>query len=214
MEIPASSLISIQQRYSNSRVAGKAAEQAEEKGPLKKIQSSESADTESKDENQSPAEVKSTQELSQEERRQVAELAQRDREVRAHEAAHKSAAGQYARGGASFEYQRGPDGKRYAVGGEVSIDVSSPADPREALQKAQLVQRAALAPAQPSSQDRAIAAQAAQQAAQARIDSQQQKAEESHGEDKQEQQPEAIQKYAQNGPDGAKEPENLLDLIA
>ena len=31
--------------------------------------------------------------------------------------AHLSAAGAYAHGGASYEYELGPDGKRYAVGG-------------------------------------------------------------------------------------------------
>jgi hypothetical protein len=95
-------------------------------------------------------------------------LAQRDREVRAHEAAHAAAGGQYVRGGATFQYQKGPDGKMYAVGGEVSID-SSPVkgDPRATIAKMQTVQRAALAPADPSGQDRAVAAAAAAAAAQA-----------------------------------------------
>ncbi len=120
--------------------------------------------------------TKNAQQLDSEERAEVQRLAQRDREVRAHEAAHKGAAGPHARGGAKFEYERGPDGRQYAVGGEVEIDVSVPDDPRAALQKALQVQRAALAPAQPSAQDRAVAAEAAQMAVQARADLQQQKA--------------------------------------
>ena len=44
-----------------------------------------------------------------------------DREERQHEQAHLSAAGGHARGGPSYQYETGPDGKRYAVGGEVSI---------------------------------------------------------------------------------------------
>jgi hypothetical protein len=50
----------------------------------------------------------------------------------------------------------------YAVGGEVPIDVSPvPANPQATLQKAEAIQRAALAPAEPSGQDRQVAARAA-----------------------------------------------------
>lgn len=111
------------------------------------------------------------QRLSEEEQREVEQLKQRDREVRAHEAAHMAAAGGHARGGANFTYQRGPDGRNYAVGGEVSIDTSAvPGDPEATLIKAQQVQQAALAPAEPSSQDRQVAAEAAAMAAQARLE--------------------------------------------
>ncbi|QQD23450.1 hypothetical protein GJQ55_02655 [Venatoribacter cucullus] len=97
----------------------------------------------------------------------VRELKQRDQEVRAHEQAHAAVGGQLA-GGATYTYQQGPDGVRYAVGGEVQIDMSKvPNDPQATLDKMQLVQRAALAPAEPSSQDRQVAAQAGQVAAQA-----------------------------------------------
>jgi hypothetical protein len=106
--------------------------------------------------------------LSDEEQKQVEELEKRDREVKAHEAAHKASAGGNARGGASYEYQAGPDGRQYAVGGHVDIDVGPvQGNPRATLQKAQTVQRAALAPADPSGQDRAVAAAAAQLARQA-----------------------------------------------
>jgi len=63
-------------------------------------------------------------ELSREEEQEVRELRARDAEVRAHENAHKAAAGRHSRGGPSYEYERGPDGRQYAVGGEVSIDSS------------------------------------------------------------------------------------------
>ena len=106
--------------------------------------------------------------LTTNELREVERLQQRDREVKAHEQAHKANAGLYARGGANFEYQMGPDGKRYAVGGEVSIDTSKESDPAKTLHKAQVIRRAALAPAEPSAQDRQIAMQAAMMAAQAR----------------------------------------------
>lgn len=100
--------------------------------------------------------------LTEEEEAQVQEFKQRDREVRQHEAAHKAAAGSSARGGPQFDYTTGPDGKRYATGGEVSIDTSEVSgDPRATVAKMQQIRRAALAPANPSGQDRAVAAQAA-----------------------------------------------------
>jgi hypothetical protein len=71
------------------------------------------------------------------------------------------------RGGAAYAYQRGPDGQDYAVGGEVGIDTSVPADPREAAQKMRTVRAAALAPADPSPADLAVAAAAAVAEAQA-----------------------------------------------
>lgn len=111
---------------------------------------------------------KDSSELSIEQQKELIELKRRDTEVRAHEAAHKSAGGQYA-GAASFEYQTGPDGKQYAVGGEVSIDTSAIAGkPQATIQKMQVVRRAALAPANPSGQDRRVAAAAAAAEARAR----------------------------------------------
>lgn len=101
---------------------------------------------------------------------EIRELATRDREVRTHEQAHKAVGGQYA-GAVSYSYERGPDGRMYAVGGSVAIDTAAiPGDPAATLQKLQQVQRAALAPAQPSAQDLSVAAQAAQAMAQARAE--------------------------------------------
>lgn len=109
--------------------------------------------------------------LSKDELAQVEKLKARDREVRAHEAAHMAAAGGLARGGANFSYQRGPDGQLYAIGGEVGIDISSvPGNPHAMLRKAEIIRRAALAPAQPSSQDRAVAAAASQMQAAAQAE--------------------------------------------
>ncbi|AWB66987.1 hypothetical protein C2869_11300 [Saccharobesus litoralis] len=107
----------------------------------------------------------------EQERQQLAELKERDREVKTHEQAHASIGGQYA-GSPSYEYEKGPDGNRYAVGGEVKIDVSEvPNDPEATARKMEQVQRAALAPAEPSAQDRRVAAEAAskRQSAQAEM---------------------------------------------
>jgi len=110
-------------------------------------------------------------ELSQEQVRQLREFKIRDREVRAHEQAHASAAGSLAKGSPNYSYQRGPDGQVYAVGGEVQIDTSAIAGDAEATaEKARQIQRAALAPAQPSQQDRAIAAAALAMESQARVE--------------------------------------------
>ncbi|MCK4743930.1 MAG: hypothetical protein KAT25_08940 [Sulfuriflexus sp.] len=114
------------------------------------------------------------------EQRVLDQLKARDREVRAHEQAHLSAAGNLASGGASFTYQQGPDGQRYAIGGEVGINSATVAnDPEKTLQRAQQIRRAALAPASPSAQDRSVAANAAatEQKAQAEIIEQRVKAE-------------------------------------
>jgi len=106
--------------------------------------------------------ARSGAELESSEQQEIGKLKRRDAEVRRHEAAHKRAAGSFAKGGPKFEFQSGPDGKQYAVGGEVSIDTSKVAgDPQATIRKMQQVRRAALAPANPSSQDRAVAATAA-----------------------------------------------------
>jgi len=108
--------------------------------------------------------------LSDEEKAQVDALKKRDREVRAHERAHAAAGGQYT-GAPSFSYETGPDGRQYAVSGEVAIDASPIAgDPQATITKMQIVRSAALAPAKPSGQDRAVAAQADTQRARAQAE--------------------------------------------
>lgn len=106
--------------------------------------------------------------LDRQEIQELQKLKRRDAEVRAHEQAHLSAAGPYARGGASFTYERGPDGNSYAIGGEVGVDVGKEATPEATLVKMQIIKRAALAPASPSAADRRIASQASIREAQAR----------------------------------------------
>ncbi len=103
--------------------------------------------------------------------REVEDLKTKDAKVRAHEQAHVAAAGPYAKGSPHYEYVTGPDGKRYAVGGEVEIDTSPiPNDPDATVRKAETVKRAALAPADPSAQDRRVAAEADQMERQAQTE--------------------------------------------
>lgn len=100
--------------------------------------------------------------LDEQQLKELQQLKARDREVRAHEAAHQAVGGQYS-GAVSYSFQRGPDGNQYAIGGEVSIDISPiQGDPQATIEKMRIVRAAAMAPAQPSAQDRAVAAQAMQ----------------------------------------------------
>ena len=162
-----------------SSAQGKAGETAGVQNAGKNSQSDEASDTQAQADNRSARtgadnESKQQERIQEQQQKQDLELirtlSQRENEVHAHENAHSAIGGQYA-GSASYTYQRGPDGVNYAVGGEVSIDASAiPGDPAATLQKMQLIQRAALAPAEPSAQDRKVAALAAQQANQARAE--------------------------------------------
>lgn len=100
-------------------------------------------------------------ELSDEQQARVQELKQRDAEVRRHEQAHTHAGGSLV-GAPSYEYTRGPDGRQYAVNGEVGIDTRPARTPEATIRKMEAVIRAALAPADPSAQDRRVAAEARQ----------------------------------------------------
>ncbi|ATY75878.1 MULTISPECIES: putative metalloprotease CJM1_0395 family protein [Aeromonas] len=108
------------------------------------------------------------QEQQQRQEQQVQDLVERDKEVRTHEQAHQSAGGEYA-SSPTYQFTQGPDGKRYATGGEVQIDTSVvPGDPAATIAKMQQIRTAALAPAEPSAQDLAVARSAAASEAKAR----------------------------------------------
>ena len=99
----------------------------------------------------------------------VRELRNTEREVIAHEAAHQAAAGRFG-GPVSYTRTTGPDGKSYITGGEVPIHFVTGSTPEETLRNMEQIQKAALAPGDPSAQDIRVAAQAAARAAQARHD--------------------------------------------
>lgn len=100
--------------------------------------------------------------LSLDDQRRVAEMKKTDREVRQHEQAHMSVGADLVTSGPSYEYEKGPDGVRYAVSGEVGIDTSKADTPEDTLAKAKHIRQTALAPAEPSDQDRRVAALASQ----------------------------------------------------
>ncbi|WP_370298410.1 putative metalloprotease CJM1_0395 family protein [Pontibacterium sp.] len=128
--------------------------------PVEKVESGSgsSASTAASEEKKSNSAGSS--ELTEQELQVVEELEARDREVRQHEQAHANVGGQYT-GAPELEYTRGPDGRMYATSGEVSVDTSAiPNDPEATIEKMRTVIAAALAPAEPSSQDRQVAAKA------------------------------------------------------
>jgi hypothetical protein len=104
---------------------------------------------------------KSEENLTDAEKEEVETLKERDTEVRQHEQAHLAAAGQYAKGGAQYEFETGPDNAQYAVGGEVNIDTSPiSGDPSATITKVQVLKGAASAPAEPRAQDNSVATDA------------------------------------------------------
>lgn len=133
---------------------------------------------------------------------QLEKLKSRDREVRAHEAAHKATAGPYSVGAPSYQLVTGPDGKQYAVGGEVQIDTAEiPNDPRATLVKAQTIRRAANAPLHPSSQDHRVATQAGRMESKARQELAEQRSEQ-----------DAVNTYQNNLATSQEQPENRPEL--
>lgn len=112
----------------------------------------------------------SDKELTQQEKQEVAKLKTTDAEVKAHENAHKAAAGGLRTSAPNYEYETGPDGKKYAVAGDVNVSYSQSSDPEENLKNAQKLKAAALAPAEPSSQDRNVAMKAEREITKARQD--------------------------------------------
>jgi hypothetical protein len=105
-----------------------------------------------------------------EEEETLQKLQAQDQKIRQHEQAHLSAAGSVALGGAHYETQEGPDGNAYAISGHVNLDMSPASDPASTIAKAQVIQRAALAPSDPSPQDFKVAVEAAQIEAEARTE--------------------------------------------
>lgn len=128
-----------------------------------------------------PAQNPTEEELSPEQKQEVDKLKKRDQEVKAHENAHVAAGSGIVQGGATYQYQRGSDGRMYAVGGEVKIDTSRARTPEDTIRKMQQVKKAALAPSQPSAQDRSVAAQASQIEAEARAELTKETTEETNG---------------------------------
>ena len=153
-----------------------AIEGRDERQPDQRQEGSAERDTDQSQQQEAKRQEAKQRQAEQQEQQQIDELKSRDREVKAHEQAHATVGGRYA-GAPSYSYELGPDGKQYAVGGEVQIDISPVAgDPQATVQKMQQVRAAALAPAEPSAADRRIAGEAAQRQLQAQAELVQQNA--------------------------------------
>lgn len=127
-----------------------------EEDKLRKIKKS---DNKALEEKKDILKLKSADKLSEDEQRLVKNLASRDSEVRAHEAAHQASGGGMT-GAATYTYQQGPDGKMYAIGGEVSISMKTGSSPQETIANARQIAAAAMAAGNPSPQDFSVASSA------------------------------------------------------
>ncbi|PZT47574.1 hypothetical protein B6S12_08390 [Helicobacter valdiviensis] len=137
--------------------------------------SKEESTTQTQDNKENDKEKENTttlngKELEPSEVQYVRKLEQVDRNVKAHEAAHVAAGAGVTRGGASYTYTKGPDGKMYATAGEVPIALEKGDTPEQTIQNARQVIAAAMAPSDPSPQDYKVAASAAQMEIQARAE--------------------------------------------
>ena len=105
-----------------------------------------------------PAIARTPDQLSPQDRAVVESLRQRDAQVRQEETAHAGVAGSLA-GPISYVYQRGPDGRQYAVGGSVPISAQAvTGNPDEARRQGGRIAAAALAATNPSAADLSAAA--------------------------------------------------------
>jgi len=148
---------------------------------------------------------KSGEELTPEQEQEIAKLKARDVEVRAHEQAHIAAAAGISTSAPRFDYQTGPDGQKYAIGGEVSISFSESGDPSKDIASAEAMRASALAPAEPSSQDMSVARAAEKMISEFKKELSEQKAEENKAEDKPD------DKAVKTKPDDSSSPAGIFD---
>lgn len=141
----------------------------------------------------------SEKQLTPEQQQEIAKLKAADAEVKTHEQAHIAAAAGLRTSAPSYQYETGPDGKKYAVAGEVSISFSKTGDPQKDIVMAETLKSAALAPANPSGQDMAVAKQAEEMIQQDKNEIQEQN----------QQQTDATQKTGQTGQSQQEEPMQL-----
>ncbi len=110
---------------------------------------------------EAPGQERDADGLTLEEQHIVEALRQRDGAVHQEEETHAAQAGQFA-GAPVYEYATGPDGRRYAVGGEVPVHVRvTSGNPDDVKQALAILGLAATSPAAPSAQDLMVARSAA-----------------------------------------------------
>jgi hypothetical protein len=158
-------------RQQDAQVNGQAEQASTSEQAIAAEQQKQQQQTQEQQQQQASDQVEQQQQkVAQAEQQIISELSKRDIEVKTHEQAHKAVGGMFAQS-PSFSYEKGPDGKRYAVDGEVQIDVGAVSgDPQATFNKMQKVYAAAMAPNQPSSADIRVAAEAVQKMNQAKAE--------------------------------------------
>jgi hypothetical protein len=106
-------------------------------------------------------------ELSDTNKEALDELKKRDKKVKKHEAGHTGNPDIQTIGTPRYKYTLGPDGKMYAVGGEVTLSTGRVSNPQDALRKATALKKASLSSDDPSPADFAAASAASQMKAEA-----------------------------------------------
>jgi hypothetical protein len=101
--------------------------------------------------------------------RALRELERRDNQVRTRDMAFIAAAGGAA-GSYTIEYETGPDGRRYMVGAEVTLDTTEGATPEQTLAKARALRAATMSASRDSAQDAMAATKAMRMEAEARAE--------------------------------------------
>lgn len=178
--------------------------------PVEQASRAAQQDPSEDDQPQSLTERRNEERIQKEQLETIRDLARRDREVRSHEQAHQTVGGQHA-GSMKLDYTTGPDGRRYAVSGEVPIDLSPvPGNPEATRLKAQQVRQAALAPAEPSNQDRAVAAQATLLALQAQVELRQEERSESADSENEVEESRSIEQESENRTERSGERDNEI----
>lgn len=104
--------------------------------------------------------------------RELRDLQRSDRQVRVQENLQRQLAAEFVRGAPVYEFEEGPDGRRYAVGADSDFQLPNQAssDPRQAARDAASARQAALASAVSSPAEQAFAARAASAEARARAE--------------------------------------------
>ncbi|MEA3354098.1 MAG: putative metalloprotease CJM1_0395 family protein [Campylobacterota bacterium] len=137
--------ISIDQLYSKLSVKYAQLDKIDQEESLSKVQKTDYIDSSSAPKNYDEKDFE----------RVLEKFKKADADIRSHEQAHATI-GQTT-SPISYNYQQGLDGKIYAVGGHVRLDVSLPEDPKAAVYKLDQIKKATTSVADPSGADLAIA---------------------------------------------------------
>ena len=137
-------------------------QKAEEANPEKAGENASGKEEDQQSAETEQQESKDPRQLTEADLARIRQLTLTDTQTRLNEEAHVRVGGQYASSPA-YDFETGPDNRQYAVSGEVTFNSTPIAgNPEATIRKLAVVKRAALAPAEPSPKDRAVATKATQ----------------------------------------------------